>query len=679
MTYFEKLNAAERAAIEEYARMEYERIASLSPPSCASDNARADPEAWRHRLCELLAADPKRVRAIVDSAQRGFTLLELSIVLVLIAVIISGGLMMLTAGLQASQYNATVTRMDEIEKALLSYAIANNRIPCPADLGLTSASAYYGYEAGASAGGTGSGECVTGMTPAANFKSASGAEEGGVPARALQLPDDYMYDGWGRKFRYAVDPTYTKAHALPVAAPCGSGFTGDASALTLEDASGTARTTAAMYALISHGANGHGAYTSNGLVLNAGSVNADELTNCHCNSSAASTTYTPTYVEKVPMQDPANALDDFDDIVTFKEPWQIQGLNYPLPAASCGGYLAVATDTTPYVTLYSFNNGALTKLPAPAVPPDGAAYGVNFSPNNALLAVGAAQTSTQNVGLLYTVSASGLTYSSVFATGSNYDLQNIQFSPDSNYIAAGGDFPRFQVNSLSGGNYNTVDTVPNSGSYQFGLAWSTDSSILYGAVNSVGDNHVYAYTHSATTFAQSSSFLSTSYGCQQSPEGLAMSPTGNYLAAGCVNPKSSNSYRLPLVIQNPATSPTLISGPGSGLSTYDGAEIAYGVAWSPDGTMLAVGLYERGMDAYSFNSGTNTFTPATISGSVCPGVGMAVAWSKDSQYLAVTSTGSPNLCVYKRSGTTLTNMNISSTLLPPGNVIGYQNSVAFTH
>lgn len=260
--------------------------------------------------------------------QRGFTLLELSIVLAIIGVILSGALAIVIGSLQATQYNKTVERMDAIEKALLSYAIASNRIPCPSDLTLTTASAVYGLEAGASAGGTATGECVTGMTPAANFKAASGTEEGGVPTRALQLPDDTMYDGWGRKFRYAVDPTVTASNALP--ASVYSSCSASATAITVNDATGAARTTNAAYALISHGANGHGAYTSNGVVVNAGSVNTDEQTNCHCNSSAASTTYTPTYIEKTPTQDSSNALDNFDDIVTFKEGWQMQAPNFAL-------------------------------------------------------------------------------------------------------------------------------------------------------------------------------------------------------------------------------------------------------------------------------------------------------------------------------------------------------------
>jgi sugar lactone lactonase YvrE len=99
-----------------------------------------------------------------------------------------------------------------------------------------------------------------------------------------------------------------------------------------------------MYILISHGANGHGAYSSAGNTINAGSTNADELTNCHCGSNGWAGTYTPTYVQKVPMQDPSNGLNSFDDIVTFKEAWQMQAQNFPLAAtcqllyvADCGG------------------------------------------------------------------------------------------------------------------------------------------------------------------------------------------------------------------------------------------------------------------------------------------------------------------------------------------------------
>jgi prepilin-type N-terminal cleavage/methylation domain-containing protein len=137
--------------------------------------------------------DSGRTRA----GKHGFTLLELSIVLVLIGIIIGMGLVTLTGSLQASQFNATAAKMDAIEKALLDYSIANSRIPCPSDLTQISSSATYGFEAGAGVGSTpatATGACTgASMVPVANFKSASGTVEGGVPTRALQLPNEVRY------------------------------------------------------------------------------------------------------------------------------------------------------------------------------------------------------------------------------------------------------------------------------------------------------------------------------------------------------------------------------------------------------------------------------------------------------------------------------------------------------
>src|ERR1035441_7327500 len=77
------------------------------------------------------------MRARHKTAARGFTLLELSIVLALIGVVTGGSLVMLLAGLQNKQFNTTVARMDTIEKALMDYRRAYNRLPCPSDLTLT--------------------------------------------------------------------------------------------------------------------------------------------------------------------------------------------------------------------------------------------------------------------------------------------------------------------------------------------------------------------------------------------------------------------------------------------------------------------------------------------------------------------------------------------------------------
>jgi YVTN family beta-propeller protein len=139
-----------------------------------------------------------------------------------------------------------------------------------------------------------------------------------------------MYDGWGRKFRYAVDASITATDAFPgVPLGCVAG------AVNVCDAAGlssgvcvNARSSGAIYALISHGPNGHGAYTSNGSIINANSANANELVNAHQSSAGVAAAYTPYYVQQQPAYDAATNLGNtthyFDDIVTYKERWQMQ-------------------------------------------------------------------------------------------------------------------------------------------------------------------------------------------------------------------------------------------------------------------------------------------------------------------------------------------------------------------
>ena len=303
----------------------------------------------------------------IHTRSHGFTLLELAIVLTIIGVIIGTGLMTLTAAVQATEYNATVAKMAAIDKALLTFSTKWNRIPCPGDLTLTPtslasgtspassiASSYYanttvmagadyGAEAGSDASsaiGVGTGVCVgTNMTPQANFSATSGVAEGAVPTKALDLSDDYLYDGWGRRFRYAVDPSATVAGSIP-------SMTLSCSPITIYDSLGNVRSAAAIYAIISHGANGHGAYTSSGTTHSASSTNQNKQINCHCNNSGTSIGYplpnyepsgtatnltSATYVQAVPSVATAGtATTTFDDIVSYKESGQMQTFNNPV-------------------------------------------------------------------------------------------------------------------------------------------------------------------------------------------------------------------------------------------------------------------------------------------------------------------------------------------------------------
>ena len=96
------------------------------------------------------------------SRAKGFTLLEMSIVLAIIAVVMGSGLAIFSAALEKQQLQQTNAKLAAIQKALLTYRTANNRIPCPADITYPYASQYFGVE------GENPGNCTTGtpITPA---------------------------------------------------------------------------------------------------------------------------------------------------------------------------------------------------------------------------------------------------------------------------------------------------------------------------------------------------------------------------------------------------------------------------------------------------------------------------------------------------------------------------------
>jgi prepilin-type N-terminal cleavage/methylation domain-containing protein len=252
-------------------------------------------------------------RIRLAECRSGFSLLELSIVLIIIGLVTAGavaGLGMIESGKRVSTNN----KLDRIEDALMAYRTVYNRLPCPADASLAVTNGNYGVEA--ANGGT-----CTGGTPAANFSDATnGVVEGAVPFQALNLPADFMYDGWGRKFAYAVNYKVTATNAML------SQSLTDMCGISLTDAGGAAGARSnkgAIYTLLSYGPDGHGGFLKSGTRQNAGSTNTDEQTNCHCDSTATATTYAASYVQKDATQNPATYTDRFDDIVRFKERWQM--------------------------------------------------------------------------------------------------------------------------------------------------------------------------------------------------------------------------------------------------------------------------------------------------------------------------------------------------------------------
>ena len=91
---FNALNKTERTAVAEYVSAEYDKLLFQQPITYVSKNAQSAPERWQDGMRELIASDPNKVQEIMKAAHlnNGFTLIEMSIVLVIIGLIVGGAM-----------------------------------------------------------------------------------------------------------------------------------------------------------------------------------------------------------------------------------------------------------------------------------------------------------------------------------------------------------------------------------------------------------------------------------------------------------------------------------------------------------------------------------------------------------------------------------------------------------
>lgn len=239
-----------------------------------------------------LAAPPRDPRA-------GFTLVELAVVLIIIAVIAGSALTIGVNRNEAAKQRETFAKMERIEEALKAFLILNGRLPCPADPNLGMSNPNLGQElrdAGPPS------ECAASLQPSGSAVITVGT----VPFATLGLPEEFMLDGWARRFTYVVDDNFAMNRNTFSAIAGGI--------IQVDDLAGNERTPAcgadpckAIMILMSHGLDGSGAWLRSGTRL-PDAMDATESENAHDPSAFD--------FDEVFIQGSRTAA--FDDILNYK-------------------------------------------------------------------------------------------------------------------------------------------------------------------------------------------------------------------------------------------------------------------------------------------------------------------------------------------------------------------------
>lgn len=209
----------------------------------------------------------------------GFTLVELAIVLVIVALLTSGLLLGVSAQRNAAENIDAQRQMETIREALTGFALTRGRLPCPAQPGLANTDANAGIE-----------NCAQ--------------QHGVLPWVTLGLPET---DPWGNRFTYFASSKFTAALAAGTQASF-TLLTGDppdnAGTANIKASSGSAGNIASDLpaVVVSHGSRGAGAWQPNGTQL-AGAA-GDESENADADL---------TFIAGQPS-------NNFDDLLTWVVP-----------------------------------------------------------------------------------------------------------------------------------------------------------------------------------------------------------------------------------------------------------------------------------------------------------------------------------------------------------------------
>ncbi len=145
---------------------------------------------------------------------RGFSLVELAVVMAIVAFLLGGLMYTLSAQVEQRNFEDTRRRLEQARELVLSFGIVKGRLPCPARY-TSAASHSNGMESFCTAAAASSVSTCAGSetTTEQTHGSCSNHFDGFLPAASIgYLQTDangFAVDTWGNRIRYAVTRTNT--------------------------------------------------------------------------------------------------------------------------------------------------------------------------------------------------------------------------------------------------------------------------------------------------------------------------------------------------------------------------------------------------------------------------------------------------------------------------------------
>lgn len=216
--------------------------------------------------------------------QYGFTLVEMAIVLAIIALLLGGLLPTLSAQRESQHISEMRKQMDEIQQALIGYAIIKGRLPCPADGTIPTVPGV--------ANGAGEEKPTCG----------TGANGGVLPWVTLGVSET---DAWGRRLTYRVTPEFadtTDGDGSSCTVTTGVSFQvcSEGNLSVWSDVAKTTKVASEIpVIIISHGTDGLGAYMTTGQLIPGVAGDQSENAANNNNNDFVSHGFTPSFDDQV--------------------------------------------------------------------------------------------------------------------------------------------------------------------------------------------------------------------------------------------------------------------------------------------------------------------------------------------------------------------------------------------